>query len=90
MLEGLIHSNLNTISKVVTQVAAARSLWLVIPLPKYTVYFDFSMTLQGYQLEKAGFWFCNESKHSLELQTLTKDPNLVFEFNFHSRTDTLG
>lgn len=72
MLEGLIYSNLNTISKIVTQVAVARSLWLVLPLPKYTVYFGFSMTLQGYRLEKAGFLFCNEAKHSLELQTLRR------------------
>lgn len=72
MLEGLIHSNLNTISKIVTQVAVARSLWLAIPLPKYTVFFGFNMTLQGYRLEKAGFWLCNEYKHSQELQTLKK------------------
>lgn len=89
VLEGLIHSNLNTISKIVTRAAVARSLWLVIPLPKYIVFFGFSMTLQDCWLEKAGFRFCNESKHSLELHTLTKNPSLVFDFNWLSRIDTL-
>lgn len=52
MLEGLIHSNLNIISKIVKQAAVARSLWLVIPQPKYTLISVSSMTLQGYQLRK--------------------------------------
>jgi len=71
MLEGLIHSNLNAISKIVTQAAVARSSWLVIAQPKYTLFSVSSLTLQGYQLEKAVFWLCNESSRSQELKTQT-------------------